>query len=100
MKTQEEIKKQTVSYVNATSEQLFKCSEKLYKVFLYKEDIVVMRCDLNLENLTFVKVGNLNYKKRSIKEHTFKSHLVQKGVSIRHFKKFNEFFKNIVENYK
>lgn len=101
MKTQEEITKQTISYVNATSQQLFKYTDKLYKVFVNKEKNIVFRCDMNLENITFIKVGTIgSSKKHYLKYDIFKSNLIKKGISVRHFRKLNEIFKNIVENYK
>jgi hypothetical protein len=96
MKTLEQIKTETVSYLTKTSNHLFKIGEELMTIKVIEGEFYVVKTDLELNNLKVTKIGIEWYEKyfqknmkSGISYNLFKS-FGKKSVSIPYFKKFRE----------
>ena len=96
MKTLEQIKTETFSYLTKTSNHLFKIGEELMTIKVIEGEFYVVKTDLELNNLKTKKIDLNWYEKWSGKnmkqpiQHTLFKSYDKKAESIPYFKKFRE----------
>jgi cob(I)alamin adenosyltransferase len=96
MKTIEQIKKETTSYLEKSSNHLFKVGGELMTIKKIENDFFIVKTDLELNNVKVNKISIEWYEKyfeknmkSGIKFNLFKS-FGKKSESIPYFKKFKE----------
>lgn len=96
MKTLEQIKTETISYLTKTSNHLFKIGNELMTIKVIESEFYVVKTDLELNNLKTKKIDLNSYEKYCgknmkcvIQSFLFKNY-DKKAESIPYFKKFRE----------
>lgn len=96
MKTLEQIKTETISYLTKTSNHLFKISNELMTIKEINGDFYIVKTDLELNNIKTTKIGldwyENHYGKnmKCVIQHTLFKYYGKKAESIPYFKKFRE----------
>lgn len=96
MKTLEQIKAATVTYLSKTSNHLFKVGNELMTIKKIGDDFYIVKTDLELNNLKVVKVNFEFYEKhwgrymKCVISHSLFKYFGKKVESIPYFKKFKE----------
>ena len=96
MKTLEQIKTETISYLTKTSNHLFKIGEELMTIKVIEGEFYVVKTDLQLNNIKVNKLNIEYYEKywgknmKCVINHSLFKYFGKKAESIPYFKKFRE----------
>lgn len=96
MKTLEQIKVETNSYLTKTSDHLFKIGNELMTIKQINGDFYTVKTDLELNNLKTMKIDLGWYEKyynknmKCVIQHSLFKYYGKKAESIPYFKKFKE----------
>lgn len=96
MKTLEQIKTETITYLGKTSNHLFKIGNELMTIKKIGDDFYIVKTDLELNNLKVIKLNIEFYEKhyqknmKCVISHSLFKYFGKKAESVPYFKKFKE----------